>query len=207
MEGFPIAALNEGLRAFSEDIRGDVLARHRAEIAVVTFGGAVSTAQDFVSAGAFAPPVLTAGGDTPMGAGILRAIDLIEQRKREYREFGIEYYRPWILLISDGAPTDDWQLAAERVHAAEAANELAFFPIGVEGANIEILDRISVRSPLTLTGLRFMELMIWLSRSQQVVSAGRLDEQAPLPAVDGWASADWLDEQTPLPAVDGWTSV
>jgi uncharacterized protein YegL len=188
MSGEPIAALNNGLRAFSDDIRGDVLARQRAEIAVVTFGGTVTTVQDFVSAGSFEPPWLSAGGGTPMGAGILEAIDLVEQRKSEYKQHGVEYYRPWVFMITDGAPTDEWTLAADRVRAAEAASALAFFAVGVDNADMGTLGQIAVRTPIRLQGLKFVELFVWLSKSQQRVSAGKPDEQAPLPAVDGWAS-------------------
>lgn len=188
MSGARIMALNQGLRAFADDIRTDVVARQRAEIAIVTFGGTASTVQDFVSAGSFEPPALNAMGNTPMGAGIERALDLVEQRKGEYRQYGIDYYRPWVFMITDGAPTDAWQDAAERVHAAEAANALAFFAVAVEGANLDLLGKIAVRQPQMLDGLKFVELFLWLSRSQQRVSAGKPGEQAPLPAVDGWAS-------------------
>jgi uncharacterized protein YegL len=188
MAGPSISALNAGLQTFKDDISSDVLARQRAEIAVVTFGGIVTTVQDFISAGSFEPPSLSADGGTPMGAGILQAIDLVDQRKSEYKQYGVEYYRPWVFMITDGEPTDTWQLAADRVRAAEAANALAFFAVGVAGANMGTLSQISVRTPIKLQGLKFVELFLWLSRSQQRVSAGKPDEMAPLPPVDGWAS-------------------
>ncbi|MGQ7159271.1 hypothetical protein ACUODF_59275, partial [Escherichia coli] len=48
------------------------------------------------SAANFFPPILFAQGDTPMGAAITKALDMVEERKREYRANGISYYRPWI---------------------------------------------------------------------------------------------------------------
>jgi uncharacterized protein YegL len=188
MSGARIKALNEGLRAFATDLNGDSLARQRVEVAIVTFGGKVDVVQDFVTAGQFEPSTLASGGGTPMGAAIEQAIDMVDGRKRQYREHGVVYYRPWVFLITDGEPTDDWKEAARRIHAAEEANGLAFFSVGVEGANIEVLRQIAVRDPLQLDGLKFVELFVWLSQSQRSVSSSRPGDQTALPSVSGWAS-------------------
>src|SRR5438874_2501756 len=75
MHGTPISALNDGLRAFAGDLQTDALARQRVEVAIVTFGGdGVQVEQEFVTAGDFTPTTLRAGGSTPMGAGIDRAL-------------------------------------------------------------------------------------------------------------------------------------
>lgn len=188
MGGRPIAALNEGLGAFGADLSTDALASQRVEVAIVTFGGnGVDVRQDFVTAGQFEPVRLEASGGTPMGAAIERAVDLVEDRKRQYKENGVLYYRPWVFLITDGEPTDDWTEAAQRVRRAEEANGLAFFAVGVEGANMEVLSQIAVRSPLRLQGLKFVELFVWLSQSQRTVSSSRPGDQTALPTVEGWA--------------------
>jgi uncharacterized protein YegL len=188
MSGRAIDALNEGLRAFAGDLGTDPLARQRVEVAVVTFGGdGVQVVDEFVTAGQFEPTRLKAGGGTPMGEGIVRAIDLVESRKAQYKANGIVYYRPWVFLITDGEPTDDWKEAAGRVRAAEAANGLAFFAVGVEGANHEVLSSIAVRTPLKLQGLKFVELFVWLSQSQRTVSSSKPGDQTALPSVEGWA--------------------
>lgn len=189
MSGSPISALNAGLAAFAADLGTDPLASQRVEVAIVTFGdGGVQTVQDFVTAGQFEPRTLHAGGGTPMGEAICRALDMVEARKTDYRTNGVAYYRPWVFLITDGAPTDSWDEAAARVQAAEEASGLAFFAVGVEGANLDVLGRIAVRPPLRLDGLKFVELFVWLSRSQRNVSSSRVGDQTALPAVDGWAS-------------------
>ena len=189
MAGRPVEALNDGLRAFSADLSGDALASQRVEVAVVTFGGnGVQVVHDFATAGQFEPSRLSAGGGTPMGAAIVEAIDLVEQRKGQYKANGIVYYRPWVFLITDGEPTDDWQEAASRVRTAEEANALAFFAVGVEGANMDVLGSIAVRTPLRLQGLKFVELFVWLSQSQRTVSSSKPGDQTALPSVEGWAA-------------------
>jgi len=190
MKGPPIDELNLGLAAYREELAGDSLAAKRVEVAIVTFGP-VQTVQDFTTAEQFNPPKLEPTGDTPMGAAISHAVDMVTARKQVYRSQGIAFYRPWIFLITDGAPTDEWQHAAARVKEGESAKNFAFFCVGVEGANFEILQQLSVREPLKLKGLKFRDLFQWLSNSQKSVSRSTPGEQVPIQnptAPDGWAS-------------------
>lgn len=189
MAGAPMAALNEGLRAFKSDLMDDELARRRVEIAVVAFGnGGVHTAQEFVTVEDWVPDVLTAGGSTPMGAAIARGVEMLKERKEMYKQAGLQYFRPWLFLITDGEPTDRWEEAAQLAKREDSANGLVFFAVGVERANMERLAQIAppARKPLKLKGLMFSELFLWLSQSQQRVSHSRVGEQLELPPV-GWA--------------------
>jgi uncharacterized protein YegL len=188
MAGDPIRALNEGLITYKDELAADSLASKRVEVAVVTFGGEVRTASDFVTADAFHPPSLVHAGDTPMGAAIRTGVEMVRQRKEVYRANGVMFYRPWIFLITDGAPTDEWHSAAEAVRAGERSKAFAFFAVGVKGANLDVLAQISSRAPLSLEGLRFRDLFQWLSNSQQRVSRSTPGDDVPLVAPTGWAS-------------------
>jgi len=185
-----IDKVNEGLRAYQTDLMSDSLAAQRVEVCVITFGTTVETVSPFVTAHDFAPPTLTANGETPLGAAIIRAIDAVAERKKQYKENGLHYYRPWIFLVTDGAPTDSWQAAADRVKDGEKNKQFAFFSVGVEGANFDILSQISVRKPLHLKGYSFKEMFVWLSQSQRSVSHSNpgQEDQVKLSSPDGWAS-------------------
>jgi uncharacterized protein YegL len=181
MNGEPIQALNAGLQAFQADIQEDGLARQRVEIAILTFGGVVTPVQEFASANSFAAPALTAGGNTPMGQAILEGVRMVKSRKQEYKDHGILYYQPWIFMITDGAPTDEWRQAADLVRAETAARGLAFFAVAVNHADVTVLKAITDRV-LKLDGINFRELFLWLSASQRRVSTTQTQEQAELPA-------------------------
>jgi len=186
----PIQRVNEAIRAFQADLSSDSLAMQRVEVSVITYGGGVRTLCPFVSASEFLPPTLAADGDTPMGAAILQAIDAVTARKSWYKQNGLHYYRPWIVCVTDGRPTDTWQLAAQRVREGEKRKEFAFFAFGVDGTDFGTLDQVAAveRKPLKLKGHDFRSLFLWLSSSLRTVSNSNPGEQVQIAVPAGWAS-------------------
>jgi uncharacterized protein YegL len=193
MQGDAIKALNEGLKAFQREVSGDLIAARRVEIAIVTFGSSANVVQDFVTVDQFLPPELNAGGQTFLGAGIDTALNLLEQRKAAYRNSGVAYYRPWVFLITDGAPVGEADAVVEssrtRLVAEQESGKLVFFAVGTESADFQRLGTFTTatRPPLQLRGVQFVQLFEWLSKSQQAVAQSRPGEQVPLPPA-GWAS-------------------
>jgi uncharacterized protein YegL len=190
MRGQPINQLNEGIRIFKDELSADQMAVKRVEVAIVGFGP-VKVITDFQTADLFQPPVITATGDTPLGAAIETGLALLDQRKQAYRMNGVLYFRPWIFLLTDGGPTDHWQGAAEKIKAGEAKNHFKFYAVGVEGARMDILAQIGTCEPLKLKDLRFRDFFLWLSGSLGDVSRSAVGDKVPLqnPASpSGWAS-------------------
>lgn len=186
MSGEPLRQLNEGYAKFINELIDDPLAAKRVEVCVVNFGP-VQMHQDFSTPDEIYPEELSVTGDTPMGAAIEFALEELKARKAIYQEAGVSYYRPWVFLITDGAPTDSWTRAAAAIREGEASNNFAFFAVGVQGADMQTLAKISQREPLKLKGLRFAELFRWLSNSLKAVSKSSPGDTIALPPPSGWS--------------------
>jgi uncharacterized protein YegL len=197
MQGEPIRQLQEGVTVYRDCLLSDDLAQKRVEVAIVTFGGNVEVIQSFATALSFTAPTLTARGNTPMGEAVVTALRLLEDRKLQYRTAAIQYYRPWVFLVTDGGPTDAnstyWSDAKEQIKQGEAGKRFSFFCVGVEGADMERLNELNpARPPLKLTGLEFKQMFQWLSSSQQSVSKSNPGDvvhlENPTAGPTGWAT-------------------
>jgi len=192
MNGQPITELANGVGQFYASVYDHEIARYSAEIAVVTFGGRVDVAADFGPVQRTPNITIQAGGNTPMGEAVLKALDLLDERKRQYQESGVDYYQPWLVLMTDGEPTDRSRVP-EAVRATSelvGRKKLSLFPIGIgDAANMAKLGEFSPgRAPLRLKGLAFEQFFEWLSASIERVSASTPGEAVPLDTegIKGW---------------------
>jgi len=173
----------EGLSGLRAALQRDTVARNRVELLVITFGGAVAVHGDFGEAAVFEPPALAATGETPMAAALEQALDLVEMKKRAYKESGLDYYRPLLFLITDGEPTDTakWPEIVRRVREAESTKKLSLLSVGTKSANFNRLKELSPdRAPLRLKEAQWGTMFQWLSRSLSARSRSRPGEAMAL---------------------------
>lgn len=184
----PREALNGGLDVLFNELHRDELAARRAEVSFVPFGTVVGDPTPFSTVENLVLPDLQPMGVTSTGAALTVALDMIENRKAEYRANGIEYYRPILCLLTDGLGTDDASQVSQRLTEMVANKKVTFMPIAVEGADTNALKALSGKTPMKLSGLKFEELFQWLSASVQAVSASQPGDAVRAPAgLDEWA--------------------
>lgn len=169
----PIEELNLGLREFGEALKMDSLAMGRAEVCIVSFNDTVQVVHEFSPAIEYTPPKLCAGGLTCLNEAINYSLDILEERKCLYNEIGIDYYRPWLFILTDGSPTDveKEKQTILRLKKAIGENKVVYMPMGIgENAKIEKLqeyypDDVAKKIVLKADADNFKEAFVWLIRS------------------------------------------
>ncbi len=191
MSGEPIAQLQEGISLLQQELAKDAVASERVEVCIVTFDAEVDCIQEPVRAELFQAPTFGhLGGSTRLVDGVREGIRQIDERKAYYKQNGIKYYRPWLMLITDGQPDEGQDIEGIEGEIADgiAQKKFLFYSIGVQGADFDVLKKISDKNtpPMELSGLKFQELFKWLSQSMTMVSRSKSEEAVTLPDASGW---------------------
>lgn len=194
MSGSPIRDLNNGLQDFYDEISNDPTTSQRLEVAIVTFSDVVSTIQPPALVENFTMPKLSARGLTATVTAVREAIDLVAARKAWYKTTNQSYYRPWIILMTDGEPDSDQDVdgLAQQIKQDTAKKHYEFVPIGVgERANMGVLSKIqgSKIPPMKLKGTKFSSFFKWLSDSFSTVVKANEGQQVNLSA----GAENWME--------------
>ena len=166
--------LNEGLRDFYNEICEDETTSQRLEICIITFNDYVKCVQEPALPDNIVIPQLDGEGNTALADAVNEAIDKVEARKQWYKDTEQPYYRPWIILMTDGEPNagQDIDGLSYRIKRDTAAKRYAFLPVGVEGADMNVLQKISGEgmNAVKLKGMRFGQFFKWLSASMGTIT-------------------------------------
>jgi len=196
MSGEPIEELNKGLSIFLQRVKEDPIARHSVELAAVTFAVEAEAVLDFESIASlesFSVKIADDCGGTNLGKAVYLALELLMARKDAYKSAGVDYYQPWLIIMTDGLPTDNSHIKVSEVTSEMVmSKKLSVFPIATgPSADLGVLAMFSPkRDPLRLKELRYSEFFEWLSRSVSLASRSRPGESPPLDQnIKGWSEA------------------
>jgi len=188
-----ISLLNDGIAAFDADLKADEIAMARVQIGAINVGGFSSEPQmflDWTDAMDFQPFPMVTGYNTPLGAATLLGLEVIEAQKSVLKSHGISYNRPWMLILTDGAPTDDdatWREACRRAREAETRGRVLIFPVCVGDVDLNKIAELTITPPKKMNGLQFRELFLWLSESVREASKSAPGSTVQFAPTDRWA--------------------
>lgn len=197
MSGDPINNLNYAINVFKDEVIKDEKTRNIVDIAVVEFNDETRVVQEFVPIEQLNPIELQAGGTTEMGDAILTAIDMVDERSRFYYQTGTVPYKPWIVVISDGGPTDDITDAVKKIKDHEENGKIKVFALGVEGYDSQTLHRLAGKKVMRLQGHSFDGFFNWLNKSMRnmsKVAPGEKPQAEPLPDDVLKDTSDWWED-------------
>jgi uncharacterized protein YegL len=191
MEGAPITELNGGIDRFFAEIWATTRLRTGLDLGIVAFSSGARVLRPLSPLTSPAAPKLEARGDTPMGEALRLSLALLKDRAAAPALGGCGRPMPWLVLMSDGNPTDAWESQGRLVRNYALLRELAFVAVGVgEEANLEMLASLTPPDcpPVRLHGLRFGSFFTWLRESLALTHGTRIRERFALPAPGDWAT-------------------
>ncbi len=163
-----INELNSNVERLIDYIKHDPKASKICDLCIITFGERVDLVTDYKRIDQISPVHFEAYGRTPLGEAVGLAIQLLDKRRQYYRENSIEHYKPIMLLMSDGEPTDKYHDSAVKCTEKVNNKELKIYPVGIgNDFRVDILKEFSpVVNPKRITDMAgFMKLFELLSRS------------------------------------------
>ena len=113
-------------------------------------------------------------------------MELLDARKIGYKQMGIKYYQPWLVVITDGAPQGtnavaNMEKAIEAVRELEDNDKLVVFNIGVgNSADFPMLQRLSGKreKPISISTAQFGKLFAFLGSSSSSVVSNSMGSDA-----------------------------
>ena len=129
MAGDKISILNAAVREMLQSFAAEDDIAASIHVGVIQFGGSVSWHQPLL-------PVedvmaqwhdLTASGKTPLG----EALTLLRESLDDRSMISSRAYRPTIVLVSDGKPTDEWGGPMHELLISPRASKAARFAMGI----------------------------------------------------------------------------
>ena len=191
----PIDALNEGMNRFRTEVCLNPQTRDILDVAIVEFNSDFQIIQDFVPVEYMADVELDAAGTTKMSPPIRKALEMVNERSRFYRRSGAEPYKPWIIMITDGAPDpdDDITYVAKEIREMESAGKVSFRSLGVRGYDAKTLHTLCDGKVLKLDGTDFTYFFDWVNKSVRSVSQSSPGEKPKTERLTGNVVIDVWD--------------
>ncbi|MFD7500714.1 hypothetical protein [Streptomyces sp. NPDC059850] len=185
-----IDELNDALTRWFDGVRAQERLRTRVEVCLITFDSAVRVHDPglgrlipvgeadadrlFVPVDSMRPPTLRAEGLTRLTDAVETALELARARYRTLQRQRVPARRPFLWVLTDGAPSDAEgrpldaaALAgtAGRVRQGEERREWVFQVIGVRGADLPMLRVLAPKATSPLENLDFGRILDLLFQS------------------------------------------
>ena len=175
MKGEPIQKLKEGLQQFVKEVSNDEAASMSVELEIIPMTESAEPLIQFSQTWEIETkkinPVAKYG--TYTGKALQKTLEDLNARIELYQSKGIQYYRPWVIMMTDGKPGDQWKEQADILCDLASQDRIVYLGVGIgEKCDFNILKQMlpAVPGPVKLPGLKFREFFRFISGSLSSVS-------------------------------------
>lgn len=187
-----VSIIENGVKALVEGLREDPLSETSIDIGITTFGSKVKVVAP-TSITEFQMPKFRSSGATAMFEALEASFETVEQTKTHYRENGMSYRRPIVVLMTDGYPTDvsiqdpKFQDLIGRIQNGESQKKWMFLPLAIDHSCMNAVDQLSSNGAKELDPGAILAFMKWLSNSINTASNQANDPLANSnPSMSDW---------------------
>jgi len=188
MAGQGMDSVNKGVQALLTALRSDPQSLESVALSIITFSKEASQVVPLSDVSSIRIPLLSVRPGTSLGAALRLLVACLDREVvRTTREVKGDF-RPLILLMTDGQPTDDWESGVEILKKQNTVKIANFYAIAIgEDVDTDLLRQIT-DIVLTLkddSPETFKKFFVWMSASVQShsVSAARSVENTDGPIV------------------------
>ena len=172
-----IALLTSALNRFIADISSDSTANNALDLEFIQFGDSYNVVADLASIG---QPQAGMGSSVNYSAPIREALRLVDEYSRSHSSV----LKPWIVMITGSAPSDDISGVARELQLVQNSDKLRFMALGVQNYSSAALKSLT-DVVFTQKGTDFTDFFVWLSSCVKVIARTMPGEKPQLPNLDG----------------------
>ena len=125
MSGDPIEAVRQGMKTLLGELKSDPQALETVWLSIITFGSTAQKVVPLTEMILVKEPELNASGSTALGGALRMLKDSIDTEVRKTTAEQKGDWKPMVFLMTDGAPTDDWEGPADQVKNGKLGNIIA----------------------------------------------------------------------------------
>jgi uncharacterized protein YegL len=170
MAGEPLDEVERGVYTLLSNLKKDPFALETAYLSLITFDAKARVVVPLSEVTSITPPTLTIRPGTSLGAALDLVRESIQKEVQKTTASSKGDYKPMVFILTDGQPTDDWTMAADRLRKVQP-HLAKIYAIGCgDEVDFETLGKLSdacfhVKSLTTIS-----ELFLWLTASVQSMS-------------------------------------
>ena len=172
MTGAPIEAVRQGMKTLLNELKSDPQALETVFLSVITFDSTARQVNPLTELMLVKEPDFQATGTTALGAALKLLSECIDREVRQTTADQKGDWKPLIFLMTDGAPTDKWEDAADAIKAKKPGNFIAC--AAGAGADETVLKRMTdiVVKLNDLQPEALKQFFQWVSASVATTSTG-----------------------------------